>query len=268
MQEGAWHNPQPSTHGPEPCLAGLLGLDGSSYPYHRQDCDAPMLQHRIVDPTGWSSTPKHRYEETTWDEMFGVTTDGEKDKKPSAMLNLCMAKWYVEQVLELLRKPGQYRAGTGGTSSIEWSAWGREKEEWKRVGRPACTAESGWGRMGLTQTPPMSAPRVVPRQRFPHREPLNPYGLCLGRVPSLTLVSFALEIISRLIVSPTAVVAALWYLKGLGLHPGDPKGQELREFLCTYSGVTPEAVEQRVLMLGLIMAGKWLDDNSFLTKSW
>ena len=70
-------------------------------------------------------------------------------------------------------------------------------------------------------------------------------------------------------VEHTSVVAAVWFLGGLGLHQGDgAKGSELRSILRCLASTEVEAVEKRVAMLGLLLAGKWLDDNSFLNKSW
>jgi len=70
-------------------------------------------------------------------------------------------------------------------------------------------------------------------------------------------------------ISPTAVVVAVWFLTGLGLHQGDGvKGTALRKYLGDQRWGDLEAVEKRIATLGLLLAGKWLDDNSFLTKSW
>ena len=70
-------------------------------------------------------------------------------------------------------------------------------------------------------------------------------------------------------ISTTAVVAGVWYLSGLGLHDGDgQKGAELRQVFRGERWDDLEAVEKRVAALGLLLAGKWLDDNSFLSKSW
>lgn len=86
---------------------------------------------------------------------------------------------------------------------------------------------------------------------------------------SSTLVTFVNEMLTRMAITPVAVVTAVWFLNGMGLHDGDGhKGTELRQFLRSLPWSDLEGVEKRVALLGLLLAGKWLDDNSFLTKSW
>jgi hypothetical protein len=82
-------------------------------------------------------------------------------------------------------------------------------------------------------------------------------------------VAFVYDMMQRMSIPPTTVVAAVWFLKGLGLHEGDGEsGFALRQFLGEQRWGDLEAVEKRVATLGLLLSGKWLDDNAYLTKSW
>lgn len=190
--------------------------------------------------------------------------------EPSAdAINGAFAFWYAQQVIHLLIVPGQFRVGTNGASDEEWGPAGREKDSYLRVGVLPPDYSRSWGRMGMTTPPSTSEQQFSPRR--PEYEARDPWNVAWAHSakPTATFVSFILDMIQRMTISPSALVAGVWFVTGLGLHEGDGvKGTKLRQFLREQVSCEPEAVEKRVAMLGLILAGKWLDDNSFLTKSW
>lgn len=199
-------------------------------------------------------------------EPVYVPQESESSKKDR--LNDALSAYYVTEVTRLLVEPGQYRPGVGGQSEEIWGTIGREREEYERVGLPVPDrSQAGyWGRMGMAVGPvAMPSPH---RARTLQYEPYDPYRLLQHRHhPRPTVIAFVKDILTRMTISPTAVITALWYLKGLGLHSGDgDKGEILRGYL--HEARDEDGVLKRVVVLGLVLAGKWLDDNSFLTKSW
>ncbi|ODO08938.1 hypothetical protein L198_00677 [Cryptococcus wingfieldii CBS 7118] len=180
-------------------------------------------------------------------------------------VNAAFAVWYAQQVVNLLVYPGQFRTATAGAADEEWGPAGRERDGYERMGMSSPTAFAHqWSRMAATS--PVFASRR--RVEFEQHDPWN-ISWAHAIKPSSTLVSFVLDMIQRMTISPSALVAGVWFLAGLGLHEGDgKKGAGLRKILRESVSCEPEAVERRVATLGLILAGKWLDDNSFLTKSW
>ncbi|TYJ53434.1 hypothetical protein B9479_005931 [Cryptococcus floricola] len=180
-------------------------------------------------------------------------------------VNAAFAVWYAQQVVNLLVYPGQFRTATAGAADEEWGPAGREKDGYERMGMSSPTAFAHqWSRMAATSPVFASCRRV----EFEQHDPWN-ISWAHAIKPSSTLVSFVLDMIQRMTISPSALVAGVWFLAGLGLHEGDgKKGAGLRKILRESVSCEPEAVERRVATLGLILAGKWLDDNSFLTKSW
>lgn len=191
-------------------------------------------------------------------------------------INHSFARWYVDEVISYLVKPGQYRAGTGGQSEEVWGESGRIKDSYDRVGVSFADstidpAPRGHMDMAIGRTVrnfnQSQSPYGASRQ--PQYEVYDPYRVARETGRSEYLVSFIVEILGRMAISPTAVVNAVWFLRGLGLHQGDgSKGLKLRNLLYEQQYEDRDAVAKRVAMLGLILSGKWLDDNSFLTKSW
>lgn len=170
-------------------------------------------------------------------------------------LNEALATWYAEQVVTVLVKPGMFRPGENGACEDTWGTVGREREGWARIGQPV--------------------PAIPPHRRMSGRDPTcetyDPWGVMWKNEAGLSsrLVVFIYDLIQRMTIGPTSVVSAVWYLHGLGLHEGDgTKGMAIRGLLRKMYSTDDEAVERRVALLGLLLAGKWLDDNSFLTKSW
>jgi len=231
---------------------------------------APMLHPRHIHLPQRPITPHdtYRYPVSHGEHIYvapAIAVEGPTKET----INSAFAYWYVDQVIGLLVKPGQYRPGVGGASSEIWGLGGRETDGWIRMGRPPPDYSKSWGRMGMTATP-LPVPRRL-RFRTPETEPRDPWNVLWNNHPkrSSSLVTFVLDMLQRMTISPTAVVAGVWFLTGLGLHEGDgQKGAELREMLSEQKWSDLEAVEKRVATLGLLLAGKWLDDNSFLTKSW
>ncbi|WVQ82400.1 hypothetical protein IAT38_004528 [Cryptococcus sp. DSM 104549] len=229
---------------------------------------APVLPPRYVHLPEAPITPHdtYRYPTSHTEHIYVAPAVPE----PSAdAINHAFSVWYAGQVIHLLVTPGQFRAPAPGASDEIWGPGGREKDGWLRVGRTPPDYSKNWGRMGMTSTP---KPQLRQKsQRRPEFEPRDPYNVAWAHAakPSSSLVAFITDMIQRMTITPTALVAGVWFLAGLGLHEGDgAKGAKLRQFLRTHSSCEPEAVERRVATLGLILAGKWLDDNSFLTKSW
>ncbi|WVQ99216.1 hypothetical protein IAU59_006348 [Kwoniella sp. CBS 9459] len=229
---------------------------------------APVLPPRYVHLPERPITPHdtYRYPNSHVDQIYVAPAVTEVSTET---INAAFAVWYAEQVIGLLITPGHFRPGVGGASDELWGPAGREKEGWLRVGRSPPDYSKPWGRMGMTQTP-ILAPRKVQRRRA-DLEPRDPWNVAWAHSlkPSKTFVTFILDMIQRMTISPTALVSAVWFLTGLGLHEGDGlKGSQLRAFLREHRSYEAESVERRVATLGLLLAGKWLDDNSFLTKSW
>lgn len=193
------------------------------------------------------------------------------DKPDKETINAAVAAWYANQVVALLVRPGQYRAGQGGAADDEWGPVGRERDAWTRIGRQPPDYSRPWGRMGMPYSPPAIIHRV--QSRSADAELQDPYNLLWGwedcKPRKANLASFVADMMLRMSMSTTSVIAAVWFLAGLGRHDGDiGKGSALRAVLREPRPEEPEGVERRVAVLGLLLAGKWLDDNSFLTKSW
>ncbi|WWD17490.1 hypothetical protein CI109_101931 [Kwoniella shandongensis] len=232
------------------------------------DFRAPLLHPRLVQLPERPITPHDTYRYPASHVEYTYVAPAIPEVSAESV-NAAFAMWYAAQVINILDIPGQYRPGVGGASDELWGPGGREKDAWLRVGRSPPDYSKPWGRMGMTQTP-VPKPRPVHHRR-PELEARDPWNVAWSHAdkPSPDFVSFILDMIQRMTISPTALVAGVWFLQGLGLHEGDgTKGAELRDFLREYRSYEPEAIERRVATLGLILAGKWLDDNSFLTKSW
>lgn len=104
-----------------------------------------------------------------------------------------------------------------------------------------------------------------------NRMMMNPYGL--RTKPSQAFVEFVHRTLSQTLLSPTAVVLSLWYIRRLAIHSGgDADGIMLRQMLhqsaSDMNGRGGEEAAQRILTLGLACSNKWLDDNTFTNKSW
>ncbi|KAK6910325.1 hypothetical protein I203_104357 [Kwoniella mangroviensis CBS 8507] len=232
------------------------------------DFHAPVLHPRLVQLPERPITPHdtYRYPSSHVEQLYVAPPVPEVSIET---INAAFAVWYANQVISLLGTPGSFRPGVGGASDEIWGIGGREKESWLRVGRSPPDYSKPWGRMGMITTP-IPAPRKT-RQRRPDLEPRDPWNVAWAHSmkPSSTFVNFILDMIQRMTISPTALVSAVWFLHGLGFHEGDGvKGAELRDFLRECRSYELESIEKRVATLGLMLAGKWLDDNSFLTKSW
>jgi len=104
-----------------------------------------------------------------------------------------------------------------------------------------------------------------------NRMTMNPYGL--RTKPSQAFVEFVHRTLSQTLLSPTAVILSLWYIRRLAIHSGgDADGLMLRQMLhrsaSDMNGRGGEEAAQRILTLGLACSNKWLDDNTFTNKSW
>ncbi|WVW83662.1 hypothetical protein I302_105683 [Kwoniella bestiolae CBS 10118] len=238
---------------------------GNAFP---ADFHAPVLHPRLVHLPERPFTPHdtYRYPTSHVEQIYVAPAVPEV---PAETINAAFAVWYANQVIGVLTTPGSFRPGVGGASDEIWGVGGREKDGWLRVGRSPPDYSKAWGRMGMTATP-VPAPRRTRRRKL-ELEPRDPYNVAWAHSikPTSTFVNFILDMIQRMTISPTALVSAVWFLHGLALHDGDGiKGAELREFFRECRSLELESVEKRVATLGLMLAGKWLDDNSFLTKSW
>ncbi|GHJ90341.1 hypothetical protein NliqN6_6743 [Naganishia liquefaciens] len=100
----------------------------------------------------------------------------------------------------------------------------------------------------------------------------NPYQLS-SRVPA-SFHDFVNKTLSQTLLSPTAIMLSLWYIKRFAIHTGgDDYGAMLRRSLGHIStnpgsSFNGEDAARRILTLGLASANKWLDDNTFTNKSW
>jgi hypothetical protein len=229
---------------------------------------APVLPPRDIQFTSRSSTSldTYRYYAPRVEPAYPVSPSV---KPTTDAINIAYSRWYADQVIDLLVKPGQFRPGVRGSSDAVWGPMGRIKDEVDRTGRPSLHYPKPGGRMGMPDTPPLSQ-RKGP-QRFPEYETRDPWNVLWCNQPetSPSLVAYVHEMMTRMTIAPSSVIAAVWYLTGLGLHRGDgEKGSRLREFFVEHAWMDLESVEKRVATLGFLLAGKWLDDNSFLSKSW
>lgn len=236
-------------------------------PYHAQQMSYPPADHYAFAPY---TAPQTIVEDPA------VTKD---------ILTTALSQWYAERVVELLIQPGFFRPGVDGADSAEWGRAGRERDEWRRVGRAMPRETSSWGRMGME---PVASPRYAPalptpprvrtdslprRPEFEQRDPYN-LGINLSDGPSKSLVGFVKGLMAQMTVSPVGLFSALWFLQGLGWHAGDgAKGARLRAFLQSLwnrneEPVEAEGIERRVVVLGMLLANKWLDDNTFTNRSW
>jgi hypothetical protein len=176
--------------------------------------------------------------------------------------------YYVEQVVRTLLEPGHYRPGQGGSDEAIWGRVARNFAELTRVGRHVPDVAAPWGRMGMD----------APRQAFPAAQPIhhanrlqNPYSLPLTFLErhGNELHAFAYRLIYHMKIPVVTVIAAIWYIKGLPLHDGDGlSGHQLRLLLRKTAKTDPQQAVKKVLVLGLVLAGKWLDDNAYHTKTW
>jgi hypothetical protein len=262
--------PQPGMYGEayEPYPRAFAWSPSCAAPGVQMGYRAPLLHPRLVQLPDRPITPHdtYRYPNSHVEQIYVAPVEApSKDD-----INMAFSYWYAEQVVGILVKPGLFRAGVGGQSEEMWGLGGRERDAWLRVGRSPPDYSKPWGRMGMTATP-APAPRK-PRVRRPETERQDPYNVLWKHESKAgpALVSFIQDMLQRMTISPSAVVAAVWFLTGLGFHEGDPKGAELRKLFDESYRSDPQsmAVEKRVALLGLLLAGKWLDDNSFLTKSW
>jgi hypothetical protein len=238
-------------------------------PYHAQHMAYPP-----ADPYGFAS--------------FAAPPIAEDPAVTKDILTTALSQWYAERVVELLIQPGFFRPGVTGADPALWGRAGRERDEWRRVGRAVPRETNSWGRMGMEPIPsPRYAPAVPaapspPRVRsdsrprhaeFEQRDPFN-LGIDLSRGPSDTLVAFVKSLMAQMTVSPVGLFSALWFLQGLGWHAGDgAKGARLRAFLQSLwhraeQPVEAEGIERRIVVLGMLLANKWLDDNTFTNRSW
>jgi hypothetical protein len=100
----------------------------------------------------------------------------------------------------------------------------------------------------------------------------NPYQLT-ARAPA-SFHDFVNKTLSQTLLSPTAIMLSLWYIKRFAIHTGgDEYGALLRRSLGHIStkpgsSFNGEDAARRILTLGLASANKWLDDNTFTNKSW
>lgn len=100
----------------------------------------------------------------------------------------------------------------------------------------------------------------------------NPYQLS-SRVPA-SFHDFVNKTLSQTLLSPTAIMLSLWYIKRFAIHTGgEDYGAMLRRSLGHIStkpgsSFNGEDAARRILTLGLASANKWLDDNTFTNKSW
>lgn len=180
-----------------------------------------------------------------------------------------VSRWYVDQVYDLLVRPGQFRSGTGGADPDIWNETAVHKASLERMtGVTVTDFNDRWARLGSPTSPYFRSQLEYGRKS--HLEDQDPYGLSYNwERNSERMYDFVQDIVHRMGISTTAIIAAFWFLQGLGFHEGDgTRGRALRRALKLAAHQENDAVLKRVCMLGLLLSGKWLDDNSFLNKSW
>jgi hypothetical protein len=188
-----------------------------------------------------------------------------------------MAEWYARHLIRVMVHPGSYRPGSGGSDRKLWGDKSSYQRKWEGTGR---TSDE------FADVDPEVRPILTelvrihsrPKPRDPASEPHDPYHLMWknrnGTSPSL--VAYFADVIRRMDLDPSTVVAAVWYLQGMALHEGDvdegdkmrEKGYALRRALRATAGEHDEAQERRVGLLGLTLAARWLDDNKYHLSGW
>jgi hypothetical protein len=85
------------------------------------------------------------------------------------------------------------------------------------------------------------------------------------------------NILLATLLQPSAVFLALWYIVRLPVYFGVPPGKESAKFVAFRAAflelpydheVTENAAPLRLVVLGFMLANKWLDDHTFSNKTW
>lgn len=271
----------PSYYQPIDTRTGVPSIPHDYFPraisYHSHSL-APMMHPASVAPyaTAFATPPSPKVEHTY--QLAAAKTLRSADQDASFLckstINRAFARWYCKQVVWVMTTPGAFRPGADGSSEETWGSAGRARDEYSRVGRDVPDYPDPCGRMGQTvpRDPPVRTTRIRQPQ-FEVRDPWNILACCPEGQPNRDFVHFIHNMIQRMTLSPTSLIAAAWFVRGLGLHDGDGScGSRLRQFF--RDGFQSKAwddatgVAERVALLGLVLAGKSLDDNAFLTKSW
>lgn len=121
---------------------------------------------------------------------------------------------------------------------------------------------------GMSLSPKYAQPDAFPTRRYPSQPPAH-----LARSTHSMLLSTLLQ--------PSAVFLALWYIVRLpvffgpvNLGPGDVREMRFRAELLgePHLPLDRDAIESyapfRLILLGCMLANKWLDDHTFSNKTW
>ena len=211
--------------------------------------DQPQLGDQIITDNYRASVDAIGHDDTTLAEAF--------------------SRLLLEQTVKVLVEPGHYRPGQGGSDEAVWGKAAVSLAELARVGRHIPHNSEPWGRMGMN-----AAPSTVHVQAQPirHRNRVqNPYHLPLDFFPLYgdSLHGSVYRLILHMRIPVTSIVAAIWFLHGLPFHDGDGlSGHELRLYFRSLAQEDPRLMVKQALTLGLLLAGKWLDDNAYHNKTW
>lgn len=188
-----------------------------------------------------------------------------------------MAEWYASHLIRVMVHPGSYRPGSGGSDRKLWGDKSSYQRKWEGTGR-TCDEFADVDPEVRPILNELVRIHSRPKPRHPASEPHDPYHLMWknrnGTSPSL--VAYFADVILRMDLDPSTVIAAVWYLQGMALHEGDvdegdkmrEKGYALRLALRRTAGEHDEAQERRVGLLGLTLAARWLDDNKYHLSGW
>lgn len=163
--------------------------------------------------------------------------------------------WYAQKVVTYLVQPGMYRPGRGGQSDAEWG--------------PRAIVRNEFERTGLGVVYPSSVYDPAERQRTVHMEQHDPFyiGAKHARGPSTRFFRVLVGLVNHLNLPINIIIAAVWYVSRLSLHEGDARGSELRTLLnASARGSRSESVELRVAFLGLCLANRYIEDDSWAIK--
>ena len=109
-----------------------------------------------------------------------------------------------------------------------------------------------------------NAPETSDKQKGAQRRPRTPNKhAALGNEVSPAFRHFAHQVLAQTLLTPTALILALYYVQLLPAAIGSDAETALG-LLAQPASTTPF----KLLTLGLMLANKFLDDNTFLNKTW
>ncbi|WFD31960.1 hypothetical protein MSPP1_003002 [Malassezia sp. CBS 17886] len=122
----------------------------------------------------------------------------------------------------------------------------------------------------LAQCPPTHAPRGRRRSSGTARRPRTPVNReqpLQGDV-NPAFRHFTRQVLAQTLLSPAALFLALYYVRQLRAIVAEERGETRGDTALALLAEPPSTAPFKLLTLGLMMANKFLDDNTFLNKTW